>query len=219
MRKTRERMSTLQQDVPWRGETTYILKPFNPPFEHDALERLTPEQKNRFQVKMGILITSFRSQVEHENHIATNSTRALKSLEGHLKAICELVGPSEREFWPVLYYSIGADLECESVEEKIIKEFPESIDIMHRLVKTSRENGKFKLRLTAAKTPTEIACEAARLLNEFEIPARVTVTSKIKESDIWSCLTRFILREVFKTETTDANMKNILFGARKIIQS
>ena len=177
-----------------------------PPFKHDALRKLTSSQKKSVQQRLKELVNKFRS-IALSEHVYVppnkNTEIALRSLLRHLSAVCEIVNP--KAGLTLFVY----DQDNDHIKG-LIQGFPVVADIMRRLVDETIKDKKYYRKPTAAKMPTDIACQVARLLEDYEIKPTVTIMGA------WDMSTRYILRHGCGREETSANMKNILKDAKLI---
>jgi hypothetical protein len=177
-----------------------------PQFTHKALRKLTPDQRKSVEQRLEELVYKYRS-ITLAEHIYVppnkNTETALRSLLQHLSAVCEIVNPK-------LGLSLFVYDQDNDYIRGLMQGFPVVADIMRRLVDETINNKKYRRKPTAAKIPTDLACEVARLLEDYEIKPTVTIMGA------WDMSTRYILLHGCGREETGANIKNILKKAKFI---
>ena len=184
-----------------------LLAPL-PPFRHNALRKLTSDQRESVQQRLEELVYKFNGiSLYEQTHLPSNKNIeiALRSLSRHLLAVCEIVNP--KAGLSLFIY----DQDNDHIRG-LIQGFPVVADIMYRLIEETIKNKKYRRKPTAANIPTDIACEVARLLEDYEIKPTLTGTG------VWDRLTSYILLHGCGHDETPANMKNILKKARSIYE-
>jgi hypothetical protein len=192
---------------------TNNLKPVNnplsplPDFRHKALRiLLTPDERKFVQQRLEKLVNKFQSITVSEHLFVPpnkNTEKALRSLLKHLSAVCDIVNPKSQLL-------LFVDDQDNDHIRGLIQGFPTVSKMMYRLVEETINSKKYYRKETAAKIPTDIACEVARLLEDYEI--KPTITTK----GVWDELTRYVLLHGCGRDETDANIKNILNKAKFI---